>query len=290
MLDLGIVGSDNSHAIHFAQIANESELGADRCRVVGIWGSEEERTEEVAAEGNIDRIYDEYGAMVDDVDAALVVDRHGDRHRDHAMPFLEAGLPTFVDKPFAVSLDDVREMIETARANDAAVTSFSTVRFAPETVALAERVEEVGAVKAAQLAGPCDFESQYAGPFFYATHVVAMGAALLGEDVQTVRAHRSGDTVTVTVDWGADAGVAITYVTDAAYQFRATVFGTDDAFGAEVSLDGCYEAGFEVIVEMFETGEWPLSEEQLIRPIAFVHAVQESLDQDGRPVAVETDV
>lgn len=288
MLDLGIVGSDNSHAIHFARIANESDLGADRCRVVGICGADPERTQEVAEKGSIDTIYDEVAPMVADVDAALVVDRHGDLHREHAMPFLEAGLPVFVDKPLAVSLTDVRAMIDTAHANDTAVTSFSTLRFAPETVDLADRVADCGTVRAAQLAGPCDFESQYAGPFFYATHVFALGARLLGEDVRTVRAHRTGDAVTVTVDWD-DAGVAISYVTNAAYQFRASVVGSDDAVGEAISTDGAYEAGFEIFMEMFETGEWPLTDAQLMRPIAFVHAVQESLAQDGQPVAVTTD-
>ncbi len=289
MLELGIVGSDNSHALHFAQIANQSDLGVDRCRVVGICGAEPDRTQEVAEEGGIDEIYETPEDMVDVVDAALVVDRHGGLHREHAMPFLEAGLPVFVDKPFAVDLADVEAMIDAAREHDVPVTSFSTVRFAPTTLELADRVEGIGEVKAAQLAGPCDFDSQYAGPYFYATHVVAMAAPLVGESVETVRAHRNGDTVTVTADWGEDTGVAITYVTNAAYQFRATLFGTDDVLAEEVSLDGCYEAGFEVVLDMFETGEWPLSAEQLKRPIAFVDAIEKSLEADGASVPVPVD-
>lgn len=289
MLDIGIVGSDNSHAIHFANLANNDVLGDDRCRVTGIYGADPERTAEVAAEGSIETIYDDVASMVEDVDAAIVVDRHGGLHREHAMPFLEAGLPVFVDKPFAVDLADVDAMIEAAGEHDTALTSFSTLRYAPETLELAERVADVGTPKAAQLAGPCDFDSEYAGPYFYATHVVAMGAPMLGESIEAVRAHRHGDdAVTVAVDWG-ECGVTITYVTNAAYQFRATVFGTDGVVADDIDLEGCYEAGMEVILEMFETGEWPLEADQLRQPIAFVDAVETSLAQDGARVPVPTE-
>ena len=289
MIDIGIVGSDNSHAIHFATLANEDTLGHDRCRVTGIYGADPDRTAEVAEQGSIETIYEAVEPMVEDVDAAIVVDRHGGLHREHAMPFLEAGLPVFVDKPFAVDLPDVDAMIETARANDAALTSFSTLRYAPETIELAEQVADVGTPKAAQLAGPCDFDSEYAGPYFYATHVVALGAPLLGETIDAVRAHRHGDdAVTVAVDWG-DCGVTISYVTNAAYQFRATVFGTDGVMADDIDLDGCYEAGMEVILEMFETGTWPLSAAQLRRPIAFVDAVERSLAEGGALVPVPTE-
>ena len=287
MLEIGIIGSDNSHAIHFAQLANDSDLGANRCRVTGIWGADAERTQTVAEAGSISTIYDSVESMVGAIDAALVVDRHGGLHREHAMPFLEAGRPVFVDKPFAVDLADVEAMIETARSNDTALTSFSTLRYAPATLAVAEQLAEIGSPKAAQFAGPCDFDSEYAGPYFYATHVVAMGVPLLGEDIAAVRAHRHGDTVTVAADWG-DSGVAITYVTNAAYQFRVTLFGTDGVLAEEVDLDGCYAAGFEVVLDMFETDEWPLTPDQLRRPIAFVDAVVASLEQDGARIPIDT--
>ncbi len=57
MVKIGIVGSDNSHAIQFSQLANLPE-GVDGLRikeaeVVATWGAERKRTEEVARVGNI---------------------------------------------------------------------------------------------------------------------------------------------------------------------------------------------------------------------------------------------
>src|SRR5215217_7871954 len=168
MINVGIIGSDNSHALAFAKLANIDRVLGDRCRVVGIWGAEAERTQEVAREGEIQTIVANPEELLDSVDLAVVVDRHGDLHAGHALPFLERGIPVCVDKPFAIALDDCQKMLAAARRSGAAVTSFSALRYAPATDLVAAEIEQIGEVKAAHFAGPCDFESPYGGPFFYA--------------------------------------------------------------------------------------------------------------------------
>ena len=131
MLKIGIVGSDNSHAIAYSKLANVTKVVGDKCRVVGIWGQEEARTKEVAEEGQIETIVDKPDDLVDMVDAAIVVDRHGGLHLEHALPFIEKGMPIYVDKPFAITLEDCREMLKSADASGSLITSFSPLRVAP---------------------------------------------------------------------------------------------------------------------------------------------------------------
>ena len=56
MIKIGMIGSDNSHALAFSKLANIDRVLGDRCRVVGIWGAEADRTQEVAREGGIETI------------------------------------------------------------------------------------------------------------------------------------------------------------------------------------------------------------------------------------------
>lgn len=287
MLRIGIVGSDNSHAIAYSRLVNIEKIAGDRCRVVGIWGHEPARTREVAQQGQIDTIVETPLALRELVDAVLVVDRHGDLHAGHALPFLESGIPVYVDKPFAISIGDCDRMLTAVRHSGALLTSFSALRFAPATDALAEDARRLGDVRAAHFAGPCDFGSQYGGPFFYATHVAEVALRLVGEEVETLRAHRRDKTVAVQVVWRHGAFATFTYLGDAAPHFHAALFGTEGMAAREVTADDAiYAAGLNVVLRMLDAGERPLTDDQLLRPIAMVHAIQTSLESGGAEIGL----
>jgi predicted dehydrogenase len=286
MTRIGIIGSDNSHAVAYSKLANIAQRHGD-ARVVAISGPDPARTEEVAGLGQIPEIVGNPADLMGKVDAILVVHRHGDLHAEHAIPFLKAGIPVYVDKPFAISMEDCRAMLAAAEEGNALLTSYSSLRYAPATSKLAEGLGTVGEIRAAQFAGPCDFESEYAGPFFYATHVAEICFRLMGDDVKTVSAERSGKTVVANVTFGNGAIATFTYLGDAAYHFHATLFGKDD-FAAEEILagDDGYQAGLQVFLDAVANGERPLSDQQLLTPIAFVHALKQSLEENGAPVEI----
>lgn len=278
MIRIGIVGSDNSHALAFAKLANIDKALGDRCAVVGIWGADSAQAESVATEAKIAKVVERPEAMIGEVDVAVVVDRHGDLHAAHALPYLEKGIPVFVDKPFAIDLDDCRRMLDAANQSGAALTSFSALRYAPAVESLAGELPELGAIKAAHFAGPCDFASEYGGPFFYATHVVEMALRLVGDDIATVCAKRNGASVVALVSWKNGAIGSFSLLGDAAYHFHATLFGANGMAAREILGGGpTYANTLEQIVILAETGERPLTDAQLLRPIEIVHATETSL-------------
>src|SRR5262249_24538928 len=73
--------------------------------------------------------------MIDKVDGRLIESQQGSVHYDRARPFLEAGLPCYVDKPFTCSAIDARKIIELATKKRVPVFSSSSLRYAPELVA-----------------------------------------------------------------------------------------------------------------------------------------------------------
>src|SRR5919108_5587903 len=82
---IGLIGTDNSHAEAFLQLLNEAQrhLGA---RIVGVWGADADRTRDLADRFGVSRVVAEPHELVGEVDAAMVVDRHGDEHFAHALP------------------------------------------------------------------------------------------------------------------------------------------------------------------------------------------------------------
>ena len=287
MLRIGIVGSDNSHALHYSTMLNVEQVGGDEARAVAIWGQEAERTREVAEKAGIGTIVDRVEEMLDLVDAVFVEDRHGGLHAEHALPFLERGLPVFVDKPLAISLEDCGRIIAAANASGSFLTSFSSLRTAESTNAIAGAEADIGEIRVGQFAGPCDFESIYGGSFFYGTHVVEMALRLIGEDVRSVSAVRAGKMAAVTVTWESGALGTFSYLGDAQYHFNATLFGTEGMTGGEVlaNHDG-YRTAIGIVLDGMKTGQRPFTDEQMVRPVAIMHAMEQSLASAGATVEV----
>lgn len=288
MLRIGIVGSDNSHALAFAKIANVDRAFGDRARVVGIWGSDPEHTKNVASEGQIQEIVDQPDGMIDGIDLAIVVDRHGGLHAEHALPYIERGLPVFIDKPFAISLAECQQMIDAAKRTGSVISSFSALRFAPDVDEIEARLGEVGEIRAAQITGPCDFASPYGGPFFYATHVVEVALRLVGDHIESVRAVQHGDNVTVIATWTNGATGSFSLLSNAAYTFHVSLFGASGMTTQSITVGApVYTRALASIIEMAESGKAPLTPVEMLRPIRIVHAIVDSLAADGASISIQ---
>jgi len=100
------------------------------------------------------KIADDPREMIGKIDGVLIEAVDGSVHLERARPFLEAGIPTFVDKPFACSLKDAMEMAELARRKDVPIFSSSSLRYALEVVEVREKAEEFGEVLGAHAWSP----------------------------------------------------------------------------------------------------------------------------------------
>ncbi len=98
---IGIIGSDNSHAEVFSKLINipQAEQGEylfPDCKVTAIYGQDMQRTKEVAQRAQIEFIASRLEELMDKVDAAMVVFRDGNLHAEYALPFIKAGIPTWI--------------------------------------------------------------------------------------------------------------------------------------------------------------------------------------------------
>jgi predicted dehydrogenase len=297
MFRIGILGSDNSHADRFCEILNRSDhptyLPDSGAKIVAIWGQEAERTRQVAENGRIESIVATPEAMMGQVDAVLCVTRHGGLHRELATPYLEAGIPVFVDKPLAVDPNDAREIARVAQAKGVPFTSFSTVRFGQPIQRFAAECAKLGGVRMGSYSGPATRRSIYGGIIFYAIHSIEMMLMIQGTGVRWVDAQEGpaldadgNGNISVTCCYGDGALGILALTVDAKYAFTGHAIGREGvAYGVLDSSDVSkgYHVGMKVILSALRDGE-----DAGVPPAAMVEAVQigaaieRSLDENRR--------
>ena len=98
-LIIGIIGAENSHTAAFGKLFNIDKLFPG-VRVKYVWGETENFAKIAMKKGNIPNMVNNPNEMLGKIDALIVDHRHGKYHLDAALPFLEEGIPMFIDKPF----------------------------------------------------------------------------------------------------------------------------------------------------------------------------------------------
>jgi hypothetical protein len=104
-----------------------SDLG----QVTHIWTQEDDVSTSVALAAKIPHIVKRLEDLVEHVDAILLARDDAENHVAMSLPFLRAGLPIFIDKPFALSLEDASTMLD-AQLYKGQIFTCSALRFARE--------------------------------------------------------------------------------------------------------------------------------------------------------------
>ena len=84
--------------------------------------------------------------MIGKVDAVLLARDDAEKHAEMALPFLKAGIPIFIDKPFAVTISEAEKMWA-AQQRSNQIFSCSSLRFAQELQLTAQEKESLGEIK-----------------------------------------------------------------------------------------------------------------------------------------------
>ena len=151
----GILGSSpgNGHPFSFAAILNgyddaamadagwpvihaylrrrdASEFGGLDLRVTHAWTQDAELTQRLCSACLIPHAVDRPEALLGQVDAVILARDDHEHHHAMAMPFLEAGLPTFVDKPLTLEPAELAAFLPYLESGR--LMSCSAMRFARE--------------------------------------------------------------------------------------------------------------------------------------------------------------
>ena len=222
MYKIVILGCENSHANNFLRLIAEGKY--PEIEVIGIYSNEPEAVKKLNEQFGTPIMAD-FADAVGQVDGVMITARHGDNHYKYAKPYMDAGIPMFIDKPITCSEEEAVAFMREARDRGIRLCGGSTCAALAETLTLAEvvRTEALGKVRGGAVVSPFQPNSPYGGFTFYAQHLIEIMTTIFGEGVQDVFAARREGALTFTARYE-NFSVQATYLEGVGY-YSASVYG-----------------------------------------------------------------
>lgn len=136
---------------------------ADAC-VTHVWAQDKKIASSIARASLIETVVDCYTDMIGKVDGVLLARDDAETHLEFAAPFLDAGIPIYVDKPLALSVDDAKALIRRQRY-PGQLFSCSALRYAKEFQLSELDWKQIGRLRHIHATVPKDWDK-------YSVHVI----------------------------------------------------------------------------------------------------------------------
>lgn len=123
------------------------DLGIEGAQVTHVWCDNAEHSKQVAAAAYIPNIVERPEDVIGHVDAVIIATDIGYEHVERARPFIDAGLPVFIDKPMIDNREGLKQFTDWHKEGKQ-FTSSSCMRYAREFADLKKRMSEIGEPRA----------------------------------------------------------------------------------------------------------------------------------------------
>ena len=249
-------------------------------RVTHLWTDDPADAPKVAAASLIPNVVAKPEDVIGQVDAVIISTDDGDDHIRRVKPFIEAGLPVFVDKPMATNIADLRQFVQWHKSGSV-ILSTSGMRYAPEMRLSDEQRTQLGDLRWITSFTCKTWER-------YGIHALEAVEPLLGPGFLTVQAlsDAGGDVMHLTHRSG--VRVTIGALHDAYGSFGAVhLYGTQGQL--PLRLTDTYHAfrgQLVAFIDMLQTGVRPLPFDETVELMAVIIAGLRSREQNGALIQI----
>ncbi len=166
-------------------------------KVTHVWAQERSIATNIAKAALINIVVEHYTDMIGQVDAVLLARDDAATHFDFAQPFLDAGIPIYIDKPLALSVREAKSLI-VRQQYPGQLFSCSAMRYAKEFSLSDSELEQLGPLRHIHATVPKDWDK-------YAVHVIEPLLLLAPNrgSVSHTKVIHSPDSTTLAVEYSA---------------------------------------------------------------------------------------
>lgn len=190
-------------------------------QVAYIWTQNKSLSRHIAKAAKIDCVVDHYKDMIGKVDGILLARDDAETHFEMSAPFIEAGIPIYIDKPIATSIKDA-ERIYSLQQYNGQIFTCTALSYAKEFNLDEKKRRHLGQIKYIDACVVNSWEK-------YGIHIIEPVLNLLSPQDQPFHFNvcQSDDKTIVSVEW--ESGILTTFAalgkTTAPISIR--IFGED---------------------------------------------------------------
>lgn len=293
MKRIGVIDFDTSHVAAFVSRLNhvgvEEDQWVEGARVVvGCPGESIIFPERIAQETakvqklGLELVGTPQEMLKHNLDAVFIESNSGMQHLGRAKFFLEHKLPLFVDKPFACSAADAEEMVSLAAKAGVPIFSASSLRYAPEVVALRGAATTADASFGCFSFGPAPTHEKNPGLFHYGIHAVEVLFAVMGPGCRWLTNVAAEQADVVTGHWR-DGRIGTVRGQRPSSGYGLVTFAGKDSKHHSLGTRYGYRDLLKAIISMLETGTPPVPLGETIETIRFIEEARASAANHGNP-------
>ncbi|MBO5102425.1 MAG: Gfo/Idh/MocA family oxidoreductase [Clostridia bacterium] len=254
-------------------------FGVRGAKITHVWCDDPEDAKKVAAASLIPNIVEKPEDVIGEVDAVIVATDKGWEHVWRCKPFIDAGLPIFIDKPLADNVDDLNQFIKWYKAGHRIMSS-SSLRYTKEYIPYMISTHELGELRYINMTMPKSWER-------YGIHALEPVFCITGPGYVSVRntGSKNNNILHLKHKDGIDVNLAVIY--DCAGS-PLKIMGTKGSVSVP-SADSYYSfhKQLDVFVEYLETDVRPYPFEDTIELMMIIIAGIRSREEGGREVTLD---
>lgn len=278
MKKIAILGCENSHAATFLDFIYNTDKYRD-VEVVGVYSNEPDSAKALNEKFGV-KVLENYADAVGQIDGLVITARHGDLHYEYAKPYLDSGIPMFIDKPLTIKASDAVEFMNALKTRSARVCGGSSLKHDIGVKTLKSERESLvdGETLGGFVRAPLNADNIYGGFYFYAPHLVEVVSEIFGRYPLSVLAERKGNVTNVKFNY--DNYTANGIFVDDNYVYYACRFADKSVKGMNLEStkeNNWFESEFDEFYAILGGAESPTSYEDLFSSVFVMNAIDRSL-------------
>ncbi len=249
--------------------------------VAAIWDPDPEEARKVAKLANIPVVLSSMEEAIGKVDGVIICDDITMAHQRRARPFLQAGIPTFIDKPLSPDPSEAAEIIGLAQSRGTPMMSCSALRYAKELAEAQDRIAALGRISCATGTGPNEL-------VFYGIHPLELVHTVFGPGVAWVQNIGDEERSFVRCAYPDGRSIMLQVLGSGGWPgMHGCFYGEHGAVHLQIRDAAAYYGNMiRAFVHMVGTGEMPIPLETTLEIIRILAAGKRSQQQGGARLAV----
>ena len=250
-------------------------------RVTHIWTDDPPDASSVARASLIPNVVEKTEDVIGKVDAVIISTDIGYEHVERSMPFVEAGLPVFIDKPLTDNADDLKTFSAWA-AGGKPIMSSSCMRYCKEYLPYRLSTHELGELRFASITTPKSWER-------YGIHALEGIYPIIGPGFISARNTGSVERNIVHFKHRNSADIVVAATDDMYGSFGALELCGTEGHAHTVFTDTFYafKSQLEAFIDYLRTGvrPFPFSETEELMKMLIAGIL--SREEDGREIFLD---